>query len=172
MPNQDQRFFDGFMLIAGILVGVGVGLIFMVSMTFIETQGEFALDDPTVQAAINGRIEPVGNIVLLGSAELAAAATAPVVNPVPVAEVRTGPQVYNEACIVCHAPPGVAGAPVLGDAAAWAGRVEQGTEMLNDHVLNGFQGNTGVMPPKGGRLDFSDEEVIAAMQYMLDQLGE
>jgi cytochrome c5 len=64
----------------------------------------------------------------------------------------------------------VAGAPVIGDADAWADRVAQGIDTLTEHALNGFQGNSGFMPAKGGRLDFADEEVIAAMRYMLDQL--
>jgi cytochrome c5 len=66
----------------------------------------------------------------------------------------------------------VAGAPVVGDNAAWAPRVAQGIDTLRDHALNGFQGNVGFMPAKGGRLDFSDEEVVAALQYMLDQLEQ
>lgn len=170
MRDQDQQFFDSFMLVVGILIGAAVGLFFLVRMIAIDTQGQFVLEDPTVQAAINSRIEPVGKVVLLGSAELAAAAAAPIAVPAQVAEVRTGPQVYNEACIACHAPPGVAGAPVIGDADAWADRVAQGIDTLTEHALNGFQGNSGFMPAKGGRLDFADEEVIAAMRYMLDQL--
>jgi cytochrome c5 len=130
------------------------------------------LDDPAVQAEIDRRIEPVGKVVLLGSEELAAARAAPVASPQPVAEVRTGPQVYNLACIACHAPPGIGGAPVLGDPGAWAGRVEQGMDTLIDHALNGFQGETGVMPARAGRPDLSDEEIVAAIEYMLDRLPE
>lgn len=172
MRDQDQQFFDSFMLVVGILIGVAVGLFFLVRMIAIDTQGQFVLDDPTVQAAIDSRIEPIGQVVLLGSAELAAAAAAPVVEPERVATVLTGPQVYNEACIACHAPPGVAGAPVIGDAAAWADRVTQGIDVLTEHVINGYQGSAGFMPAKGGRVDLSDEEIIAAMEYMLEQLGE
>lgn len=172
MRDQDQQFFDSFMLVVGILIGAAVGLFFLVRMIAIDTQGEFVLADPTVQAEINNRIEPIGQVVLLGSAELAAARAAPVAVPEQVAEQRTGPQVYNQACIACHAPPGVAGAPVIGDNEAWVSRVAQGIDTLTDHALNGYQGSAGFMPAKGGRLDFSDEEVIAAMQYMLDQLEE
>jgi cytochrome c5 len=58
---------------------------------------------------------------------------------------------------------------VLGDAAAWAPRIAQGIETLNNHALNGFQGAAGVMPPKGGRVDLSDGEIIAAVEYMVEQ---
>ncbi len=40
---------------------------------------------------------------------------------------------------------------------------------MTDHVINGYTGSLGYMPPKGGRVDLSDEEVIAAMNYMVDE---
>jgi cytochrome c5 len=172
LRDQDQQFFDSFMLVVGILIGVAVGLFFLVRMIALETEGEFVLDDPTVQAEINARIAPVGKVVLLGSDELAAAKATPVTTPQPVDEVLTGPQVYNMACIACHAPPGVGGAPPLGDADAWAPRVAKGRDVLIDHALNGFQGDSGVMPARAGRPDFSDDEVIAGLDYMLSQLKQ
>lgn len=172
MRDQDQQFFDSFMLVVGILIGVAVGLFFLVRMIAIDTQGQFVVDDPAVQAEIDKRIEPVGKVVLLGSAELEAARATPVVAPQPVAEVLTGPQVYNLACIACHAPPGIGGAPPLGDASAWGPRVAAGRDVLIDHALNGFQGDAGVMPARAGRPDLSDEEIIGALDYMLGQLPE
>ena len=82
----------------------------------------------------------------------------------------TGQQVYNNVCIACHSPPGVGGAPALGDSDAWAERIANGMDMLTDHALNGFSGKTGVMPKKGERVDLSDEEVIAAVKYMVEQV--
>jgi cytochrome c5 len=78
-----------------------------------------------------------------------------------------GEAVYNQACMACHAQ-GVAGAPKLGDAEAWAPRIEKGIETLHDHSINGFQGEAGVMPPKGGFTNLSDEEVMAAVDYMVE----
>ena len=172
MRDQDQQFFDSFMLVVGILIGVAVALFFLVRMIAIDTQGQFVLEDPTVQAEIEARIAPVGQVALLGSAELAAAAAAPVVAPERVDTPLTGGQVYNEACVACHQPPGVAGAPALGDAAAWADRVAQGMDVLTEHALNGYQGSTGFMPAKGGRVDLSDDEVVAGIEYMLGQLPD
>jgi cytochrome c5 len=170
LRQQDQQFFDSFMLVVGILIGVTVMLFLLVRLVALDTEGRFILEDPQVQAEINERIRPVGQIVLLGSAELeAAAAPAPAAGPVQVATVLSGPQVYNAACYLCHSPPGVPGAPVLGDAAAWAPRIAQGMETLNSHAINGFQGAAGVMPPKGGRVDLSDGEITAAVEYMVAQ---
>jgi cytochrome c5 len=168
LRQHDQQFFDSFMLVIGILMGVAVGLFFLVRAISLETQGQYVKDDPVVQAEIEARIKPVGGVLLLGAAELEAAAAA-VGTPTPVAAAMSGPQVYNAACIVCHAPPGVAGAPALGDAEAWGPRVAQGLDTLHMHALQGFTGSKGYMPPKGGRVDLSDAEIISAVDYMAEQ---
>jgi cytochrome c5 len=168
LRQHDQQFFDTFMLVIGILAGVAVGLFFLVRAISIDTQGLYVIDDPTVQAAIEERIRPVGRVLLMGDAELAAAAAA-VAAPTPVATVMTGPQVYNAACIVCHQPPGTGGAPPIGDVAAWQPRIAQGMDTLYMHALQGYQGEKGFMPPKGGRVDLSDDEIKAAVDYILEQ---
>jgi len=94
----------------------------------------------------------------------AAAATAPAPGPA-VAANASGKHLYDTACMVCHAA-GVAGAPKLGDKAAWSARIAQGTSVLYVHAINGFQGKVGVMPPKGGS-PASDADVKAAVDYMV-----
>jgi cytochrome c5 len=170
LRHQDQTFFDSFMLVIGILMGVAVGLFFLARAISIDTQGTYIASDPTVQAAISERIKPVATVLLLGDAELAAAAAAAVTAPTPVATVLSGPQVYNAACIVCHQPPGVGGAPPVGDAAAWGPRIAQGLDTLHMHALQGFQGTKGFMPPKGGRVDLSDAEIMSAVDYLVEQV--
>ena len=64
----------------------------------------------------------------------------------------------------CHEA-GVAGAPKLGDKAAWEPRLAQGWDTLMEHALKGFKG----MPPKGGRMDASDQEIMSAVGYMVSQ---
>ncbi len=171
MRDQDRQFFDTFMLVLGILIGVAVGLFFLVRAIAIDTQGEFVLEDPTVQQEIQQRISPIGEVVLMDSEELEAVAAAAVSERPAVETQMTGPQVYNSACNVCHAAPGVGGAPVFGDAEAWASRFEKDFDTLVDHALNGFQGDAGFMPAKGGRTDLSDEEVIDAVVYMVEEAG-
>lgn len=176
MRDPDQQFFDSFMLVLGILIGVAVALFFLVRMIAIDTQGQYVLEDADVIAEIDRRIEPAGRVAIAGSEELAnlqaAAQAAPVAVPAQVDAPLTGAQVYNAACFACHAPPGLTGAPPLGDAAAWADRVAQGRDVLIEHALDpaGFQGSVGFMPSKGGRVDLSDEAVINAIDYMLEQL--
>ena len=83
------------------------------------------------------------------------------------AQAQAGEAVYKGACFVCH-DSGLAGAPKTGDAAAWAERVGQGMDLLVSHALEGYSGSTGVMPPKGGRMDLSDEAVTDAVHFMVE----
>jgi cytochrome c5 len=169
LRHNDQQFFDSFMLVIGILMGVAVGLFFLVRAISIDTQGLYIKEDPTYQAEVEERLKPVGHVMLLGAAELEAAAAAAVAAPTPVATQMSVPQVYNAACIACHAPPGNAGAPPLGDVDAWAPRIAKGLDTLHMHALQGFQGEKGFMPPKGGRVDLSDAEISAAVDYIVEQ---
>jgi cytochrome c5 len=100
----------------------------------------------------------------------AAAATAPAVSAPALAPAKTtaatdaGKALYTATCQACHGA-GIAGAPKFGDKAAWAPRLKQGNDVLYDHAIKGFQGKSGMMPPKGGSTA-SDDDVKAAVNYM------
>lgn len=162
---EDQNFFNLFMVVIGALIGVTIFLIFLARSIATDNQLAWVKQDPGYTAAVEARIKPVAAASLPGDAP-AAGAVAAVPEPVaPVAAKLTGEQVYNTACFACHGT-GVGGAPKLGDAGAWAPRVAQGAATLNKHALEGFQGAAGFMPAKGGRVDLSDEEIIAAVKFM------
>ncbi|WP_231489583.1 c-type cytochrome [Billgrantia saliphila] len=74
-----------------------------------------------------------------------------------------GEAIYNQACMACHMT-GAAGAPIRGDADAWAPRMEKGIDTLYTHAIEGFN----AMPPKGGHMGLSDEEVQAAVDFMVE----
>ena len=76
-----------------------------------------------------------------------------------------GKATYDSACFACHAT-GAAGSPKFGDKAAWAPRIAKGLDMLKQHAKEGFKGDTGFMPAKGGRADLADADVDAAVEYM------
>lgn len=80
---------------------------------------------------------------------------------------KSGEEVYNGMCVACHSVPGI-GAPVVGNADDWTARLEQGMETLYDHAINGFTGPQGFMMPARGGGSFSDEEVKAAVDYMIE----
>ena len=79
-----------------------------------------------------------------------------------------GKAIYDKACFACHNM-GIAGAPKIGDKDAWTARIAQGMDVLKQHSIDGFSGSTGFMPAKGGRPDLSDDEVKAAVVYMVEQ---
>ena len=82
--------------------------------------------------------------------------------------VNPGESIYKSKCIACHAT-GAAGAPKLGDITAWGTRISQGNAVLLQHAIEGFKGDKGYMPPKGGYLNLSDEEISITVQYMVSQ---
>lgn len=79
-----------------------------------------------------------------------------------------GESIYKKHCVACHGT-GVAGSPKLGDKAAWSERIIQGDAVLTQHAIEGYKGKTGYMPPKGGFMSLSDEEISATVQYMVSQ---
>ena len=74
-----------------------------------------------------------------------------------------GKKVYDSKCVVCHAA-GVAGAPKLGDKAAWAPRIKTGKEALVQSVIKG----KGAMPPRAG-MGATDAEAAAAVDFMIEK---
>ena len=107
-----------------------------------------------VEDDIAKRIAPTGSLCMSGD-DCAAAPVAVASGP------RSGEDVYNT-CAACHNT-GAAGAPKLGDAAAWAPRIAKGNDTLYDHAINGFNG----MPAKGLCGDCSDDEIKAAVDHII-----
>lgn len=75
-----------------------------------------------------------------------------------------GKKIYDTTCTACHTA-GVAGAPKLGDKAAWAPRIKQGMDALVQSAVKG----KGAMPPKGGNASLSDADIRAAIEFMVSQ---
>jgi len=156
-------------LVIGVLAVVTIGILVLAIEMSDRTQAVFTRETAEYQEAVAERIRPVGQVYLPGEEQQAAAAVVETVaEPEPVATAMTGPQVYNSACIACHGS-GVGGAPIVGDAAQWSERVAQGMETLAKHAIEGYTGSAGYMPPKGGRLDLSDDEVASAVEYMANE---
>lgn len=86
----------------------------------------------------------------------------------PVADLDAGKSIYGKTCALCHAA-GVAGAPKPGDKDDWAPRIAQGKDTLYKHAIEGFTGDKGVMPPRGGASSLSDDDVKSAVDYMVAQ---
>ena len=128
-------------------------------LAVLVASSAFAQDLTDAQrAAIEERIKPVGDSCMQGDSSCGAPVVAAATGP------RSGEEVYNTACMACHST-GAAGAPKVGDAAAWAARIAKGTDALYASGVNGVPG-TGMMA-KGGCVACSDEEIHAAVDFMV-----
>lgn len=83
-------------------------------------------------------------------------------------DLAAGREVYDTACMTCHES-GMAGAPKVGDPEAWSERIDQGMEVLVRRSLEGYRGESGFMPPRGGYSSLTDEEVANAVAYMVSE---
>ena len=178
--EEDASFGRTFVAVLGALVVASI-----VILVLARAIGE--REASATEGTVAERTAPVGKVKVAGAAETIAPARAanpgdlagtpqagqdPAAQaPLQIAQAEEpadkGKKVYDTACVVCHQT-GVGGAPKIGDKAAWADRIAQGEATLADHAIKGFQGKTGMMPPKGGRADLSDEDVKAAVSYMVE----
>lgn len=105
------------------------------------------------------------------AAEAAAApaqsSTPPATVAVAAPENALGKKTFGNVCAMCHAA-GVAGAPKPGDKADWGARIAKGKDTLYKHALEGFNGDKGSMPARGGST-LPDDAVKAAVDYMVAQ---
>lgn len=112
--------------------------------------------------AILERIKPVGQVNVGGAAATAAAdgSAAP-------AAARSGAEVVAASCATCHNPPGIPGAPKIGNSQEWGPRAEKGIEGMLEIAKSGLN----AMPPRGLCADCSDDELKAAIEHMLSESG-
>ena len=132
-------------------------------------------------AAIQQRIAPIGKVnVVDDTADVKAAANSKATptqtttetpktatsqraaTPAGKAELKVGQKIYQTYCFACHAS-GLAGAPKLGDKAAWTERLQQGMQAMLNNVKKGM----GAMPPKGTCATCTDQQLLDAINYML-----
>jgi cytochrome c5 len=163
-------------------VALVIGIILTVQFAVGSYGGRDMKDDPSMNPqAVAKRLAPVAEVAVDPNA--APPAAAPVAAPAAAAPATAaaasaaaaatpaagktadaggpGKATYDTTCSVCHAT-GVAGAPKVGDKAAWAPRLKTGIEALHASALKG----KGAMPPKGGNTALTDEAVKAAVDYL------
>lgn len=137
---------------------------------------ESGVDAGAAPAAAAGPVETVKETAkeMVGEAVDAAKSMAAAVMPAPApaaAPAAAGPDLakgkalYATACFACHAT-GAANAPKLTDKAAWAPRLALGMDALVASAING----KGAMPPKAGQMHLSNEDIEAAVAYMVSEV--
>lgn len=163
--QHDRQFYQTFAVVIGILFALKLGLIGLAVAISHGTGVADSARSPYSEQVVVERIRPVAQVAVREDAAPAGgggdtqAASAP---------ADVGQRTYQQACFACHGT-GVAGAPRTDDAAEWRRRAEQGRDVLIRHAIEGYTGERGYMPPKGGQTQLSDEAVIAALDYMLEQ---
>jgi cytochrome c5 len=87
------------------------------------------------------------------------------------AELIAGRSIYMAECTYCHNE-GEEGAPALIQADAWADRIRKGKTLLIRHAIEGSIGNDGEMSARGGTESLIDDQVAAAVRYLLACLSQ
>ncbi len=176
MDQIDSAFMRNFAIVLAVLAGMAVAFIVLARVVSSQVRYE---DNVAQAAAIAARIAPIGKVSIGEGGDAAGTGT-----PEPQQSVfammqpqntsqdsggaLSGEQVYQQACFACHST-GAGGAPML-EPAAWQDRLGQGTDALVAHAIDGYQGEAGIMPPKGGRMDLSDDAIRGAVEYMVSQV--
>lgn len=155
MANSSSgKFFIGSVVIFFIIAGVVT-----VVLNNMSALADNALPPESMdEQAIAERLQPVAQ-VHVGDAPVMAQA------PVEDMQVNQGQQIVQNVCAVCHAT-GMMDAPKNHNAADWAPRLEKGIDVVYANAINGIN----MMPARGGRPDLTDEEVKAAVDYMISDL--
>jgi cytochrome c5 len=137
-------------LVIVVLLAFAVPIAIAALVSQLVTSGEKGMNDNPDR--VLARIQPVGTVVL-------AEATGP-------KGMMTGEQVYGQVCKTCHEA-GLAGAPKIGDKAAWGKVIAQGEKTTYEHAINGYK----AMPARGGNSDLTDDEVKRAVVFMASKAG-
>jgi cytochrome c5 len=159
--NEDSAFVRQFSgVIAGFVV-LTIALIFVAR--YMQPESEVDLN-PSQGILAEQRIVPVGSVrygeegaAALAEAQAVAIETAPVGDV-----VMDGPEVYGGLCKTCH-DTGVADAPIPGSEQMAVRVSERGLDGLVQNALNGLN----AMPPRGGNPALTDEQIQAAVEFML-----
>jgi cytochrome c5 len=153
--------------IRNIAIVLAILIVFTISIAFIARDIGFKEDqgnNPGSIAITEERIRPVADVYTgkdgAAAIEQAAATSAPA-QAVAFDGSLDGEMIYNSVCAACHAT-GVAEAPKPGSA-AMSQRAEKGLDALMQSALNGLN----AMPARGGRVDLSDEQVKAVVEFMI-----
>jgi cytochrome c5 len=168
VSKQDTHFINVFSMVIALLAAFAVGIFIFSRIVASHTQDRQVLSEADYGKKVAARIASPSAVAVAGqdNTALAIKSDSPAQAAGTVAVPKSGTEVFQQVCGVCHTA-GIAGAPKAGDKAAWGPRLAEGKATLYEHAIQGFQGKTGVMPAKGGRTDIPDDLVKQAVDHML-----
>lgn len=159
MSTKDSDFYRTLTIVLG---SIFVFFIIIVVAAIMITDSDPAKVDPRVAAKTTEQIAPVGQVRTEASATTTASA-APAAAPTAGGAID-GAAEYQNKCFACHGT-GAAGAPKVGDKAAWKARIAAGNDALYTNAIKG----KGAMPPKGGHASLSDDATKAIVDHMVSK---
>lgn len=152
--SKDNEFFTTFLSLMGGLA------VFAILLVIIAGKLTSEVSEYKPEEIVLENIKPVGQVYIAGESEPEAAPAAD--TAMASAGPKSGEEIYNGTCVSCHGT-GAAGAPKMGDAAAWAPRIATGMDSLLANATKGLN----AMPPKGLCMACSDAELQSAIEYMV-----
>lgn len=170
MQNYDLEFLKRFSVMMGMLLLVALGLIALAYYVHASLPEEVP---DAVGLRTQARIAPVGGVYAgstgaAAQAAATAAAAAAATAQVAYGGTTDGSVIFDNLCTGCHTS-GAGGSPTMAKA-DWASRIPQGIDTLHKHAIEGYTGSAGIMPAKGGNPALTDEQVIATVDWMMDNL--
>ncbi|MCZ6618124.1 MAG: c-type cytochrome [Gammaproteobacteria bacterium] len=118
---------------------------------------------PGTHDEIRDRMEPFGSLCRTGD-DCSGAGSGQAAGARNASATLTGEQVYSQFCFACHTT-GISESPIFGDVQAWAPRIAKGVDVLWENTTGGL----GLMPIRGTCMNCSDDELRAAMDYIIDR---
>ena len=156
----DSEFYKIFGWLSAIIIGLSIFIAILSNVFSSYSANQSDNYKKEIQELINSRTAPTGAINLASNPTII-----PQIQLAPVSsKILSGEEVYNAVCMSCHTS-GAADSPIIGNRQQWAERISEGKEHLYEQAINGV----GVMPAKGGVPTLSDDEVKAAVDYIISK---
>jgi cytochrome c5 len=171
LTKSDQSFMRSFSLL---IAGLSVLTLLLIGGAWLIYDREPKEINPQTTQQVAERIAPAGAVYAgdTGRAAMQAAqdaAAKAAASQVAYGGTTDGKTIYDNLCHSCHTA-GIAGAPKLGDKSNWGPRIAEGIDTLIKHATDGYKGPDGnMMPAKGGNPALTDDQVKAAVHWIVDQ---
>ncbi len=160
--DEDQVFFQNFIIIIVMLLGM-ICLFIILSRVIGSNDQAIAKQRAMVLVELTrpvGKVRISSNNESVSTSEATTAGAEETANP--------GKKIYDSLCTACHST-GSPNVPQLGKIEDWTDRIAQGNLLLYERAINGFTGASGMaMPAKGGNTSLSDDDIKAAINYMVE----